>query len=124
MTLLLIGLAFTAAVLYLHWFADGWWLIVYGVIIPLAPFLGLAGAALSPRFPRFHLYMLAAFFIGIVGGPALFMYINVLRHAPGGANIGLGFYYLALPFAAPLALILGLALAAETARVRPNDRRA
>lgn len=84
--LLLIGIAFTPTMLFFSWFGEGVWLLMYGVVVPLVPFLALAAAALSPRFLRFHLYGLAGFFA--------------------------------------IAIILGLALAAESAKAKPSDRRA
>jgi hypothetical protein len=114
--LLQTGFALTAALLFFNWADKGWWRWVHGLAIPLVPFLCLSAAASSPRFPRSYLYGLAAFFIVLIGGPSLWLYVERNIYQGGGANFALGFCFLVMPVAVPLALILGLALAAESGK--------
>ena len=86
--------------------------IFYWYILPAFPFIVLLILAFFPRAIQLYMLVGAAFgAVVAVGTPYFLLWLSVANYTGGGANIGLGLLFLAMPVYLPLLMICGSALA-------------
>ena len=94
--------------------------VLYGLVLPVLPFLVLAFSVRSRRrdgswrYRKSEIRTLSLIVAALISLPHVWLYLEYGLGNGRGVNIALGCFFVLVPILLPFILILGLALAAES----------